>query len=130
MVLQLLVPSFSSAAPYSAGDWIEVCADLGVILVQIDPETGEPVEGECPKCDSCTMCAVGGGLLNSAAKTAQVPARLAEGSLIKALDVVPASSAPLWPSGRGPPTGPNDIKQRAMCAFAAPTFKTGGVPWT
>jgi DUF2946 family protein len=127
LLMQLLVPSFSSAAQ---SDWIEICAEQGPILVQIDSGTGTPVEQDCPKCSSCLLCAVGDAAVDSRAGAVTVPGLLADSGRIRALDVIPARSAPLWPSGRGPPAETVDIILRATRASSAITFKTGGASWT
>lgn len=128
LIFQLLVPSFSFAAE---GEWIEICSDVGAVLIEIDPDTGAPVQNDpCPDCDDCVMCAVSGAATMVQTLAVQTdPIAVGLGPVGPA-EISVSNPAQFWSQLRGPPLAPQDIIERARRASMALTSNTGGVRWT
>lgn len=129
LLLQLLAPSFSYAGP---SDWVEICSEQGAVWIEIDAESGEPVEKDCPKCGACLFCAIGDGVVGSVSMSAGQKLEITLLRQVRTGETVVFEFRGLWLTGRGPPPPleHTDRTERAARASMAATLKTGGVPWT
>jgi len=66
LVAQMLAPpmAHANAGGDFGGDWIEICADTGPVLVRVRKDGSvekrapqSPTHGACPKCLTCVSCA-------------------------------------------------------------------------
>lgn len=115
LCLQFFAPDMAKAATM---EWIEICSDDGVKVIAVDMSDGAPVPHQpCPKCDSCTFCALSLAALGGSPQPFAAPIRA---TLIADL---PQDKAVLWqrrfiwPNTRGPPTAPQENKDRVFRAF-------------
>lgn len=133
LVAQLMTPTMAhaNASVDQSGDWIEICADAGPVLVRLfDDGTVEkrapqsPAHGSCLKCLTCVACAGVAGVdpgvvvLNDAVAFA-LPL---QGDISGA--VVFLSKAWERPMTRGPPCAPqykNEMAHSGHVMTANPT---------
>lgn len=128
LIFQLLVPSFSFAAD---GEWIEICSEVGAVLIEVDPDTGAPVQEEpCPECDDCMLCAASGPAVMSLTVTQRADPFADEMCPMEQSETAVTNPAQFWSQLRGPPLANQDIIERARRASMALTSNTGGVRWT
>lgn len=129
LALQLLAPSLASAAK---GDWIEICSEYGITLVQIDLTEGESSPGpQHTDCEDCTFCAFAAPMSPPIGPVFELSADLARQSSRWAEPVVLKMQRYQWPESRGPPAQtPNINAERNSCASEALTLIQGGAPWT
>lgn len=115
LCLQAFAPDMVKAATM---DWIEICSDAGIQTIQVDLSDGSTDPDEpCPKCDSCTFCAVSlaGLTSNHPVFTSTVSATLPAN--VSQSQTVLREGRYFWPSTRGPPRGRNENKDRVFRAF-------------
>lgn len=71
LVAQMMAPpmAHARAAAQLGGDWIEICADAGAVLVRVREDGSvekrapqSPAHGSCPKCLTCVSCAGAAGV--------------------------------------------------------------------
>ncbi|MDO6520366.1 hypothetical protein Q4578_02150 [Shimia thalassica] len=123
-VLQMALPSLAHAAK---GEWIEICSEYGISMVQIEvDETGTPQENPCPECEDCVCSAAAdvSPFLNSAMGAAHWVA-LGAGAKAAPFDIL-SPNRKIRPETRGPPTAPNSITARAPRVFKASFPSKGG----
>ena len=128
LVVQFL-PGMAGAE--GQGHWIEICADGGVALIQVD-ENGDAVpqgDDTCPDCATCAFCAV--------QDQSGLPAHLP----VAGVDLTPVVPVPgavvrlsveqvrFWPGPRGPPARAEHEGIRASLPIKGSTQNTGGAPW-
>ncbi|PYG28896.1 DUF2946 family protein [Pelagimonas varians] len=115
LCLQAFAPDMAKAATM---DWIEICSDAGIKTIQVDLSDGSSAPDQpCPKCDSCTFCAI-----SLAGLTSNQPDLAAQFSSALPADVsqnqtVLRERRYFWPSTRGPPRRRNENKDRVFRAF-------------
>lgn len=132
LVFQLLVPSFSSAAVMS-GDavWIEICSETGVAIIQVDANSGLPVEeAPCPDCGDCVFCAAASPGMQPGTANAECGDALCLTHWMAAADIRVVNPAQFWSHLRGPPLATQDIIVRAPRASMASIPVKGDAPWT
>ena len=137
LAFQLLVPSFSSAAPHyserASGDleWIEICSETGVTLVQVETETGLPAQNQpCPECGDCVFCAAAGPVMQPGLGFAECGDALCLTHWRADADIRVINPAQFWSHLRGPPLAAQDRTVRAPRASMASTPDKGDAPWT
>ncbi|MCP9481380.1 hypothetical protein NNA36_05350 [Shimia sp. CNT1-13L.2] len=122
LILQMILPAVSQA---SEGEWIEICAEYGPVMMQIDFEDEEG-EAPCPDCGDCVMCAVSvPGLSDADPMIVSVAASLSEEAPLVG-GIAPEGVRWLRPITRGPPAAPQVRTDRAPCAFMAYSLSEGG----
>ncbi len=127
LVLQVAFPGAAQAA--AGGEWIEICGEAGVMVIQV---AGEDSNGQqdCPKCSTCALCAaeIGAG---PAALLLSVVSRAADRAvLLLAQTAVQPNPAQYWHDGRGPPLVTKNESERALSASVAATQIKGEAPWS
>ena len=137
LAFQLLVPSFSSAAPHYSGqassdlEWIEICSEPGVTLVQVEAETGLPAQDvPCPECGDCVFCAAAGPAMQPGLGFAECGDVLCLTHWRADADIRVINPAQFWSHLRGPPLATQDIIVRAPRASMASIPVKGDAPWT
>ncbi len=106
LVLQALIPLNARAA--EGADWVQICGEFGTTLIQINPDTGLPIDPGMAnaQCQTCVMCAASG--------PAFVPTNhfLVSGKFAPLMESFPTTrmsvahnAAQFWHQTRGPPRG-------------------------
>ncbi|KIC35116.1 hypothetical protein RA26_19335 [Leisingera sp. ANG-M7] len=127
LVLQVAFPGAAQAA--AGGEWIEICGEFGVVVIQV---AGEDSNGQqdCPKCSTCALCAAETGagpaalLLPAVSRVADCAVLLPEGAAVQ------PNPAQYWNDGRGPPLVTKIESERAFRASVAATQNKGEAPWS
>ncbi|MBT3142496.1 hypothetical protein DS909_03555 [Phaeobacter gallaeciensis] len=129
VIFQLLFPV---AAQASNSDWIEICAEQGPVMIQVDysGDEPEPVTGPCPKCQACALCALADVTDPSILSRVDVQVAVGRDDLSKAAQCLIVNPAQYWPDTRGPPVAPQNITERALRASIALIQNIGGALWT
>jgi Protein of unknown function (DUF2946) len=129
LVFQLLFPV---AAQSTNSDWIEICAEQGPVLIQVDysGDQPEPVSAPCPKCQACALCALADAGDPSIISRVDMHVTVARTDLSKAAQSLIVNPAQYWPDTRGPPVAPQNIIERALRASIASIQNIGGALWT
>ena len=133
LVAQLMTPTMAhaNASGDQSGDWIEICADAGPVLVRLlDDGTVEkrapqsPAHGACPKCLTCVTCAGVAGV--DPGVVAFVEAVAFALPLLSDMSGAAVFVSKAWerPMTRGPPNAPqykNDLARAGHVMTANPT---------
>lgn len=128
LILQLLAPGVARA---TNGEWVEICSEIGPVLMQIDVSGDETDQNSpCPKCKTCTLCAAavpfapkfGAPVLTNNAEPRDL-------SLTDRRIDLPELRYQR-PLTRGPPSATLDMTDRARSASMAMFCKIGDTPWT
>ena len=128
LILQLLSPGLVRA---SDGEWIEICSELGPVMMQIDFSADETDQNKpCPKCETCTLCAA--AIPAAPGFGASAPANKDEPRTLTLIEWRTDLSGQRYqrPQSRGPPTATPDMTDRARYAPMAMSRKAGDTPWT
>lgn len=133
LMLQLLAPSLASAAK---GDWLEICSEYGVVLMQVDVSDADGfaqglIGSGTTDCKDCTFCAFAAPMGPSMGLEFELAHAFARQTTRWAEPAAPRSQRYQWPESRGPPTQNTSINaERNSCASIASPYKKGGAPWT
>lgn len=129
LVFQLLFPV---AAQANNSDWIEICAEQGPVMIQVDysGDQPEPVTDPCPKCQACALCALADVADPSTLSRVDMHVAVGRDDLSKAAQCLIVNPAQYWPDTRGPPVAPRNITERALRASIASIQNIGGALWT
>ena len=132
LVFVQMLPGVAVAA--GAGEWVEICSDSGVVLIQVDfdaNDDGTPAQHEpCPDCANCAFCGGLGvvGLLGDALTT-KISFSYLESDVPVSLSVA-ANPAQYWSANRGPPLAKEqDNSTSALVLAKVSTLLMGGAPW-
>lgn len=119
LAMQLLLPGIGKAD--TAGTWIEICSEFGVIEIEVAAEDSNSPSEDCPDCEICLMCAAE----NSQTRRDVIPSSVLvlTQDLSGQLQPAEATSNPaqFWHDGRGPPRLNTYNMARARGAFMATT---------
>ena len=130
-VLALLMQMLPALASTEDGIWIEICSDLGPVMMQIDAsETPVRDAPACPECEDCTLCATGLSSLPDQTNRVQLkaPAHRIDGyPILTNTRVLPRH---LRPVTRGPPSGTPQSAAQLPRLSPASSNLNGGAPWT
>lgn len=126
LALQLLFPAAGAAA--ADGQWIEICGESGVALIQVNAETGE-AQQDCPDCSTCVLCAAETGAKPVNCPPAASRAAAAPALPLPAQALVRPNPAQYWHEGRGPPLAKKIATERALRASMEATLTEGEAPW-
>lgn len=135
LVAQMLAPpmAHATAGAKPAGDWIEICADAGPVLVRLrDDGTVEkrapqsPTHGACPKCLTCVTCAGVAGVDPGAVELSSVDVFAV--SLMSDMAEAVAFVSKAWqrPMTRGPPCAPQNKTTLARAGHVMTANPTEG----
>ena len=129
LMLQLLAPSLASAA---RGDWIEICSEYGITLMQVDLSDGESPSGnKHVDCENCTFCALAAPMSPPTGLEFELSATFVRQAIRWAEPVDVLAQRYEWPESRGPPAWTQENNaERNSCASEASTLQKGGAPWT
>lgn len=124
LILQLLVPTLARA---SAGDWVEICSDLGVVMVQLDLNDVDDSPATRPDCANCPLCL--------ASASAPPEFDMSIGAAVSGMSVpVPAApgirlheSRRQRPEARGPPVRSIELTSPMAFVIKEPIRYNGGV---
>ena len=128
-ILALLMQMLPALANSEDGTWIEICSDLGPVMMQIGANGDFGEESDCPECEDCTLCATAAAstLANDYVIPVKSPAIRGTGFVI--LTNTRETPRHLRPVTRGPPQGE---EQSAACMprlSLALIPLNGGAPW-
>ncbi|MGH1414908.1 MAG: DUF2946 family protein [Pelagimonas sp.] len=114
LFLQLFAPNLAKAANL---EWIEICSEFGVTMVEVDLSDGPDHPGlPCPDCDACTVCATSLLVVSQDAVGGLTPINAV---LDLGYQTRPGSKPEnrfLWPVTRAPPS---ENKTKSDCVFRA-----------
>lgn len=127
LVLQLWAPA---AAQASDSTWVEICSEVGPVLIQMDLSDEPSDPGPCPKCQDCALCAVADGLSGNPMLKPVFAAHMAAVNPVCPSQSVAPNPAQFWPDNRGPPVATQYIIERALRASIASNPNIGGALWT
>lgn len=119
------IPGFANG-----GTWIEICAEDGVELVQVDlNDTGTDTKLPLDCCDNCVDCALcattANGMDNSHHSYVSLRPTATAAPIIEAQFIGPALRR-AWPETRGPPPLHMVKNDRVRRAFSASDPNEGG----
>lgn len=124
LILQLLVPTLARA---SGGDWVEICSDLGVVMVQIDLNDIDDRPGTRPDCAECTLCTAS----VSSPPELDMPIGAAVSGMSMLVPTAPGirmhESRRLRPEARGPPDQNIELTSPVAFVIKELTQYNGGV---
>lgn len=130
LVFVQLLPGVAAAT--GTGEWVEICSESGIVLMQVDmggDDAPDP-QGLCPDCAICAFCAAldTAGTLTESLAGAPCSDSLERGAL--ASMTVPANPAQFWSANRGPPLAAEHIiSTGALVLDKVSTQMIGGAPW-
>ncbi|WP_299427113.1 DUF2946 family protein [uncultured Shimia sp.] len=133
LVVQMMVPQMAhaNASGDQSGDWIEICADAGPVMVRLREDGSvekrapqSPSHGGCPKCLTCVTCAGVSGIDAGVVALGAADGVAMSVVVCKADSAVFVSKAWERPMTRGPPCGPqykNEMARAGHVMTANPT---------
>ncbi|MFY0661555.1 MAG: hypothetical protein JXR15_13775 [Shimia sp.] len=133
LVAQMMTPAMAHAAAGGdlGGDWIEICADAGPVMVRLREDgtvekraPQSPAHGACPKCLTCVTCAGVSGIESGVVALDAADGFAMPVAVCEADSVVFVSKAWERPMTRGPPCGPqykNEMARAGHVKTANPT---------
>lgn len=132
LVMVQMLPGVAAAA--GTGEWVEICSDSGVTLIQIEYDadgSGTPTQhGPCKDCANCAFC---GGLGAVGLLSEPLSVRVGFSSLDSDVPEsyrVAANPAQYWSANRGPPlVKEHDTSTGALVRAKVSTLVMGGAPW-
>lgn len=121
LILHLAAPTMGQA---SGGIWIEICAEFGPVMVEVDLDGTAPVDDKpCPRCDSCTLCAAADTGLAGHVQNVLMTVEIASDSPFAASELRLTGVRRLRPETRGPPmAAPNKPQDAGL----SPSILFGG----
>lgn len=129
LILQLVAPSLANAAN---GEWIEICSEYGVEVLQIDLSQEDIGSSESrTDCKDCTFCAFSAPMEPPAGPqyllTVSEPQQLDRWVEFQHI----LADRHIWPESRGPPTQKNHSNntERDFPVSLALTPNKGGALW-
>ena len=130
LVMVQVLPSIAAAS--GAGEWVEICSDSGVVVVQMDLG-GDPAPKQhttCPDCINCAFCgAVGPADVSADFVTVHFGFTPVEHDAI-VTQFVMANPAQFWRANRGPPlVAETKNGTSALVLAKVSTLANGGAPW-
>jgi len=128
-VLALLMQMLPALASSEEGTWIEICSDLGPVMMQIDGSGDNGGEPACPECEDCTLCATATPSTlanNHVLRTKSLTIRAAGFVVQTNTRELPRH---LRPVTRGPPQGKEQRAAHLPRLSPAATPLNGGAPW-
>ena len=129
-ILALLMQMLPALASSEDGTWIEICSDLGPVMMQVDA-SGEPGEQPaCPECEDCTLCAAAAPSILANSDETRIKTCEDQSAGFSVLTNTQDLPRHLRPVTRGPPQGKEKSATHPPRLSPAPTLFNGGAPWT
>jgi len=131
LVIVQILPGIAAAG--GTGEWVEICSESGVVVVQMDLN-GDPIPTQHTSCPDCINCAFCGAVGAADALNAFITLRFGVSPVEHVETVsqfVVANPAQFWRANRGPPLVAEDNNgTHALVLAKAITLANGGAPWT
>lgn len=129
LMLQLLAPSLASAAK---GEWMEICSEFGITLMQVDTSDDTDAQNDgYSDCKDCTFCALAAPMSPPTGLEFELSRAFARQATRWAEPIDVLTLRYQWPESRGPPAWTQEkIVERNSRASEALTFQKGGALWT
>ena len=130
-ILALLLQVMPALATSEDGIWIEICSDLGPVMMQIDAsETPVGDAPDCPECENCTLCATATQSLLADPHTVKIKPLVHQSTGFSILASTANLPKHLRPVTRGPPSATEHSAAHLPRLSQASTQLNGGAPWT
>lgn len=115
LCLQVVAPGVAKAANL---EWIEICSELDIEMVQVDLSDGDGAPNvPCPDCDACTICALAAAGLPQENAVVPVLVAVPLQTVMQPMHARAWERRYFWPVTRGPPMANSEKMGRAFRAF-------------